>query len=167
LLPSTASPTFSRSHTAHCPFWFTTATVLRSSILRPIHEVILLVSKGQHGPPVDNKFKLAMLRLLLQPDGTLSVDITHVETLDFILFNLCVTSNHGIARAIGHGSSSSNGVTRYGLSISEDAQVGYTISYTELAEGIVMLGDNAFDGFGGRLCSIGVELSTVEIFDYV
>jgi len=107
-----------------------------------------------------------MLRLLLQPDGTLSVDITHVETLDFTLFNLCVTSNHGVARAVGYGSSSPNGLTRYGLRISEDAQVGYTVSHTELAEGIVVLGDNAFDGFGGRLCSTGVELSTVEIFDY-
>ena len=147
--------------------------MLRSSISSSAHdadlltrEVDLLVSKGQRNPPTYNKSKLALLRLLLLPDGTLSADISHLQTLDFALFNLCVTSSHGIARAIGYGSSYPNGLTRYLLRISEDARVGYAVSHTELAKGIVVLGDNAFDGFGGRLCSTGFE-RTIEILDFV
>jgi hypothetical protein len=76
-LPSAASPILFRSHAAHCPFWFASATVLRSSVSSPTQgavsltpEVVLLVSKGPQGLSADNKSELGVLRLQLLHDGT-------------------------------------------------------------------------------------------------
>jgi hypothetical protein len=134
-----------------------------------IPEVVLLVSKGQQGPPVYDKSELAFLHLRLLADGTMSVAITHVHTLDFVLFNLCTTtSSHGVARAIGYGSRPDGLImTRYGFSISENAQTGCAVSHTKMSQSGInfVLQDNVFDGFRGRLCS-WFE-SQVEILDYV
>jgi hypothetical protein len=166
-LPSATSPTLSRSHTAHCPFWFASATVLRSSISSPTQrEVVLLVLKGQQGPLVFNQSELGLLHLYPLPDGTLSVGTTHVQTFDFALFNLCVSSSHGVARAIGYGASTRSGLTRYGFTISEDAQTGCAVSYTELGAEDTVVEDTVFDGFEGRLCFPGAGASTVEILDF-
>jgi len=125
--------------------------------------------KGQQGPPVHDKSELAFLHLRLLPDGTLSVAILHVQTLDFVLFDLCIFSNHGVARATSYGSSTRDGLTmtRYGFSISENAQSGCVVAHTRLSptDSDFMLQELVFDGFRGRLCYWSI--SQVEILDYV
>jgi len=94
------------------------------------------------------------------------VAINDVQTLDLALFHLSVTSNHGIARAVGYGVSTQGGLTRYGFSISEDAQSGCAVAYTKLAEDVA-LEDSVFDGFRGRLCFPSTGRNSVEVLDYV
>jgi hypothetical protein len=129
--------------------------------------MVLLVSKGAQGLPGYGRSELAFLHLHLLPDNTLSVNIIHSQTLAVPLFNFCVSSSYGVARAIGHGMTT-RGMTIYAFSISEDSHMGYSVSHIMLPR-INLVDATVFDGFRGRLCNTGHEslASMVEILDYV
>jgi hypothetical protein len=128
-----------------------------------IWEVVLLVSNQA---PVFNRPELGLLHLRALSDGTLSISLTHVRTLDFGLFNLCVTSSCGVGRAVCYGSSN-RGLTRYGFSISDDVQTGCAVSHTVLADKTsTALQATVFDGYRGRLCCPDPQMLTVETLDY-
>ena len=127
-------------------------------------EVVLLITQGPQDQLIDYGSDLSFLHLRLLLDGTLSVTISHVQTLEFALSNLCVTPSQGLARAVAYGVSARGGLTRYGFSISENAQTGCAVSYTKLAEDVALEGC-VFDGFRGRLCF--PNHPHIEILNYV
>lgn len=172
-LPSDATPMISRSHTAHCSYWFTNATLIQSSVTLkdssiPQHNISLLVSKGINGPGQNNS-ELVVLGLTLLPNETISVNTVLTSTLDVVLFNLCTSTSRGAARAVSQGSARS-GTKMLAYTISDCATNGVKIRSNKMEHIGEPFGIQhyAFDGCRGRLCaSDGLGDPTIAIYDFV
>lgn len=168
-LPSSASRTLSRSHTGHCSFWFTNATIVQShtpSLARDSWSFDILALKGVGGRSTRSKSEMGILRLFLLSDGTISSDMSNTQEFDFSVWNLSATSSFGVSRAIAFTLSfDQTRISVCGYTVARDFESSGFISSAPLH--IDSPDFIAFDGHRGRLCFNSSHPRSIEIHDYV